>query len=260
MTAHLPVGRLAESLGALSKTHAWLIAGIAIVAIAVADIAIPAVGFAPFYVPLICGTCWVLGSRQGYCVATVTAFLTAVPTLHAPPELSSFLLVLRIMVPISAYLFIAATVDSFRRSYDREQFHAHRDRMTGTLNKEVFHRRCSLAIDNARPVRQTLLLAILDLDDFKAANDSAGHGAGDEIIRVFAKTMSAIMRREDLIGRIGGDEFALLVRVPSIAEGQGVARNIHARLSGVLRRSRYPVTCSMGALLVPPMPPAILRR
>src|SRR3546814_955381 len=83
----------------------------------------------------------------------------------------------------------------------------------------------------------------------------AGHLTGDEILRAFAKGVSAIMRREDLIGRIGGDEFALLVRVPSIAEGQGIARDIHARLSAVLAQSRYPVTCSMGALLIPPEVP-----
>jgi diguanylate cyclase (GGDEF)-like protein len=63
------------------------------------------------------------------------------------------------------------------------------------------------------------------------------------------------MRREDLIGRIGGDEFALLVRVPSIAEGQGIARDFHARLSAVLATSPHPVTCSMGALLIPPDAP-----
>src|SRR3546814_14264703 len=88
------------------------------------------------------------------------------------------------------------------------------------------------------------MLVLLDLDDFKAANDRAGHLAGDEILRAFAKGVSAIMRREDLIGRIGGDEFALLVRVPSIAEGQCIARDIHARLSAVLAQSRYPVTRS----------------
>src|SRR3546814_6698806 len=54
---------------------------------------------------------------------------------------------------------------------------------------------------------------------------------------------------------MGGDEFALLVRVPSIAEGQGIARDIHTRLSAVLAQSRYPVTCSMGALLIPPEVP-----
>src|SRR3546814_18311339 len=121
-------------------------------------------------------------------------------------------------VPVAAFLFIAAAVTSFRRSYDRELFNAHRDRMTGTLNKEVFHRRCAQAIEDARHTRRTLLLVLLDLADFKAANDRAGHLAGDEILRAFAKGVSAIMRREALIGRIGGEEFELLVRVPSNAE------------------------------------------
>src|SRR3546814_15088982 len=105
--------------------------------------------------PVICGACWALGAREGYFVATVTAFLTAVPALHAPPELPPALLALRVAVPVAAFLFIAAAVTSFRRSYDRESFNAHRDRMTGTLNKEVFHRPVPQAIadvgHNPRP-------------------------------------------------------------------------------------------------------------
>jgi len=127
--------------------------------------------------------------------------------------------------------------------------------MTGTLNKEVFHRRCATAIEDAGRARQPLLLVILDLDDFKAINNREGHLAGDDVLRTFAKGASSIIRREDLIGRIGGDEFALLVRVPSIAEGQGFARDLHARLSAVLAEGRHPVTCSMGALLISPHAP-----
>src|SRR3546814_2905008 len=88
---------------------------------------------------------------------SVTAFLTAVPALHAPPELPPALLALRVAVPVAAFLFIAAAVTSFRRSYDRELFNAHRDRMTGTLNKEVFHRRCAQAIEDARDRKSTRL-------------------------------------------------------------------------------------------------------
>ena len=255
MNSHLPVGRLAEHLESLSRERAWFAIVAATTGVAAANFSFPAIGFAPLYMPVICGACWALGAREGYFVATVTAFLTAVPALHAPPELPPALLALRVAVPVAAFLFIAAAVTSFRRSYDRELFNAHRDRMTGTLNKEDFHRRCAQGIEDARHTRRTLLLVLLDLDDFKAANDRAGHLAGDEILRAFAKGVSAIMRREDLIGRIGGDEFALLVRVPSIAEGQGIARDIHARLSAVLAQSRYPVTCSMGALLIPPEVP-----
>jgi len=222
MNNPLPVGRLAEHLESLSRECAWLAIVAATTVIAAANFFFPAIGFAPLYMPVICGACWALGAREGYFLAIVAAFLTAVPALHAPPNLSLALLAVR----VAPFLSIAAIVTSFRRSYGRELFHAHRDRMTGTLNKEVFHRRCAQAIEGARHTRRTLLLVLLDLDDFKTANDRAGHVAGDEILRAFAKGVSAIMRREDLIGRIGGDEFALLVRVPSIAEGQGVARNV----------------------------------
>ncbi len=254
MNSHLPVGRLAAHLESLSRERVWLAILAGTAAIALADANFPTIGFAPLYIPVICGACWGLGAREGYFVALLTAILAVVPAFHIA-VLSPHLLALRVGIRIATFVFIAATILSFRRSYDREVFHAHRDRMTGTLNKEVFHGRCATAIKEAGRARQPLLLVILDLDDFKAINNREGHLAGDEVLRTFAKGASSIIRREDLIGRIGGDEFALLVRVPSIAEGQGFARDLHARLSAVLAESRHPVTCSMGALLISPHAP-----
>lgn len=251
MNSHLPVGRLAGYLEALSREQIWAAIVAATAAVAALDHAVPAIGSAPLYMPIICGAAWGLGAREGYFVAVVTAILAVLPGLHAGQPDNPLILVPRVLIRMGAFLFLAATIISFRRSYDRELFHAHRDRMTGTLNKEVFTKRCGMAIRDAAHTGQTLLLVLLDLDDFKGVNNRHGHQAGDEVLRTFAKGASAIMRREDLIGRIGGDEFALLVRVPSIAEGQGFARDIHARLTAVLAEGRYPVTCSMGAVLIP---------
>lgn len=251
VNSHLPAGRLAEYLESLSRERVWLAIVGATAAIAFADNHVPGIGFAPLYIPVICGACWGLGAREGYFVAVATAILAARAAFEIGPPLTSEFLALRIVIRIGAFVFIAATITSFRRSYDRELFHAHRDRMTGTLNKEVFHRRSVKAIDDAGHTGQTLLLAVLDLDDFKTVNSTEGHRAGDEVLRAFAKGASSIVRREDLIGRIGGDEFALLVRVPSLAEGQGFAHDVHARLSAMLADVRPPVTCSMGAVLIP---------
>ncbi len=238
MNSHLPVGRLAAHLESLSRERVWLAILAGTAAIALADANFPTIGFAPLYIPVICGACWGLGAREGYFVALLTAILAVVPAFHIA-VLSPHLLALRVGIRIATFVFIAATIISFRRSYDRE----------------VFHGRCATAIKEAGRARQPLLLVILDLDDFKAINNREGHLAGDEVLRTFAKGASSIIRREDLIGRIGGDEFALLVRVPSIAEGQGFARDLHARLSAVLAESRHPVTCSMGALLISPHAP-----
>lgn len=251
MNSHLPIGRLAGYLEALSRETTWLAVVAGTGAVAALDRAVPSVGFAPLYMPIICGAAWGLGAREGYFVAVITAFLAVLPRLQVGSPAIPETLALGVLIRIGAFIFLAATITSFRRSYDRELFHAHRDRMTGTLNKEVFQKRCATAIQDAAHTGQALLLAILDLDDFKAVNNREGHQAGDDVLRTFAKGTAAIMRREDLIGRIGGDEFALLVRVPSMAEGQGVARDIHTRLTEVLTNSRYHVTCSMGAVLIP---------
>lgn len=255
MRSHLPVGRLAERLESLSREQTWFAILAATLLLTTADRQWPDLGLVPLYVPVICTAAWKLGERAGYIVALVAALMATVAYVGGTPGLQGSVIAGRVTIRIVTYLFVAAIITSFRRSYDRERFHAHQDRMTGTLNKEVFHRRSATAIEDARDTGQTLLLILLDLDDFKAINSREGHQAGDEVLRTFAKGASSIMRREDLIGRIGGDEFALLIRVPSIAEGQGFARDVHARLTAVLAESRYPVTCSMGALLIPPDAP-----
>ena len=249
MNSHPPVGRLAAYLEALSREQVWFAIVAATSLVAWLDFRLPSAGFATAYIPVICGASWGLGVREGYLVAATSALLSVSSSLIPPTELSA--LALAVVIRVAAFLFLAATINSFRRSYDRELFHAHHDPMTRTLNKEVFHSRARKVIRDAAHTRQILLLIVLDLDDFRSVNSMGGHRAGDEVIRNFAEGISALMRREDLVGRVGGDEFSLLVRVPTIAEGSHFAYSLHDRLSAVLGRGRYSVTCTMGALLIP---------
>lgn len=248
MNRLLPAGRLAERLDSISREQVWFLIVVATASIACLEYTILATGSAPLHMLIICGACWGLGAREGYFVALIAAILGIIPSLQS--TLPSEWLALRAAISVTTFLFIAAIITSFRRSYDRELFLAHRDRMTGALNKEAFHRRSIKAIADAAHTGQTWLLILLDLDDFKAVNSREGHRAGDEVLRTLALGALSIMGKEDLIGRIGGDEFSLLVRVPSIAEGQDFACDLHARLSVVLAHSRHHVTCSMGALLI----------
>lgn len=251
MNSHLPVGRLAEMLETLSRERAWFVVLCITAALTWADTHFPGAGLAPLYIPIICIACWSLGERAGYFVALICAFTAVMPHL-AKPDASSVALAVRVTVRVGTYLFVAGTIASFRRSFDRQRHLALRDRMTGALNSETFHARLADTLAATRNCDQTFLLALLDLDDFKAINNEHGHAAGDNTLRTFARGAAEMVRRQDLFGRIGGDEFAVLLQLHPTDAGNGFAQGLHARLSAVLASGAVPVTCSMGALVIPP--------
>lgn len=252
MHSHLPVGRLADYLESLTRERAWVAVLVATSALAIADSHFRGIGLAPLYIPIVCAACWKLGARAGYFVALLLAVLAVMPHLAGAADHSILALAVRVAACVATFLFVAAIIASFRRSFDREHYLARRDRMTGALNKEIFHQRAGAALDAAARSGQTLLLAILDLDDFKAVNNAHGHAGGDAVLRAFARGAAEIIRREDDFGRVGGDEFAFLLPVHSAEEGHQLAARLHARLSAVLAEAVHPVTCSMGALVIPP--------
>ncbi|MFD1960641.1 hypothetical protein ACFSHP_19520 [Novosphingobium panipatense] len=83
MNSHLPVGRLAAYLEALSREKIWSAIVVTTALIAYADYMLPAIAAAPLYIPVICAACWGLGAREGYFVATITASLAVVPSLRS---------------------------------------------------------------------------------------------------------------------------------------------------------------------------------
>jgi diguanylate cyclase (GGDEF)-like protein len=85
------------------------------------------------------------------------------------------------------------------------------DGLTGMLNRRAFFERAGSAHQLALRLRKPIALLMLDIDHFKQLNDSFGHASGDEALKVFADTARGVLREHDLIGRLGGEEFALVL-------------------------------------------------
>jgi diguanylate cyclase (GGDEF)-like protein len=96
------------------------------------------------------------------------------------------------------------------RQMDQLRGESLRDELTGVWNRRHFDRFLSQILARARKERFRVTLMVYDIDNFKAYNDRHGHGAGDEILRETAKLMASVVRKHDVVARIGGDEFAVI--------------------------------------------------
>ncbi|UVW30066.1 bifunctional diguanylate cyclase/phosphodiesterase [Massilia sp. H6] len=108
---------------------------------------------------------------------------------------------------------------------------AHFDPVTKLHNRHFFNERLQTAISTAQQTRHSAVLMFVDLDNFKAVNDTLGHDIGDELLCLVARRLAIELRSDDVISRIGGDEFAILLENASDPEvGPRIAKKCLAAL------------------------------
>ncbi|MBW0446778.1 sensor domain-containing diguanylate cyclase [bacterium M00.F.Ca.ET.228.01.1.1] len=110
---------------------------------------------------------------------------------------------------------------------------ARHDALTGALSRRYFLDLLRHEIDRAHLGNQPLCMAIADLDHFKQINDRFGHAAGDRALEHFVDTCRAELRGADAIGRLGGEEFGLLLPATDLAGGREVVERLRLRLKAV---------------------------
>lgn len=101
-------------------------------------------------------------------------------------------------------------VSKLHRVTDRLEHMAHHDPLTGLPNRLLINDRIEHAIAQAQRDCERCVLLFLDLDGFKAVNDTLGHAAGDELLKTVAVRLTRVLRQSDTIGRLGGDEFIIV--------------------------------------------------
>jgi diguanylate cyclase (GGDEF)-like protein len=121
--------------------------------------------------------------------------------------------------------------------------HATRDQLTGLLNRREFDRIMAEEAERSRRFGHPLALVMVDIDHFKAVNDTHGHLAGDAVLREVAKTLTAQLRTVDRVARIGGEEFALVL----VQTGRSAATEVAQRVVKAVAAS--PVMIESGVSL-----------
>lgn len=207
----------------------------------------------PFFVATFLAA-WTISELAGMlCAAAATTVITIIhgsayglQTTH-PDLLASTANGVGRLLMLSWFALLASAL---RTVVERERWRANVDGLTGALNKAALREQMVGVVDLARRSDRALVLAYVDLDGFKAVNDGWGHSAGDRVLTSFASGAREAIRSYDLLARIGGDEFILVLTARDCNEGDRVAEMLHVRLTKVLEATGFPVTCSMGALVI----------
>ncbi len=131
----------------------------------------------------------------------------------------------------SGIVAVVRDVSRERELASRLLHQATHDELTGLVNRREFERRLSDALQLGSDSAGQAALLYLDLDQFKVVNDTCGHTAGDEMIRRVAETIRASVRTSDTLGRLGGDEFGLLLACCAPAVAITIAEKIRANLA-----------------------------
>ena len=140
-----------------------------------------------------------------------------------------------------------------------------RDPLTGLLNRRGFEERLAEEMARASRYAHPLALAMLDIDHFKAINDTYGHDGGDAVLRTLGHLLASTLRDNDFPARVGGEEFVVLLVETPLAAATETAERLRARIQAMevpWKGDRIPVTASFGVSAVPdcvPEPAALIK-
>lgn len=130
-----------------------------------------------------------------------------------------------------AYLLVRRMRRRVKSAETHLHYLAHVDPVTGLPNRHAFNERLLFALSRVEQAGGTAGLLLLDLDNFKIVNDTLGHQCGDKLLKLVAQRLMASLRSADVICRIGGDEFAVILESDADTQGAHVSEKILAALA-----------------------------
>jgi len=141
-------------------------------------------------------------------------------------------------------------VSEERKQFEKVSIQAGTDELTGILNRREFLKQADTEFDRCLRYDNKFCVLMLDLDHFKVVNDTWGHAAGDEVLKKLGELMLSQFRKSDIVGRIGGEEFAVVLSGADVAQAKLVAEKFRREvedMSVFWQDAEIKVTISIGA-------------
>lgn len=152
------------------------------------------------------------------------------------------------LVVLAMFFTVTFSLVTFKKLMQKEREHAHTDDLTGTANYEFFCERARMEIRKSALHRRPLTLVAIDLENLRHVNDVYGHVAGDYLLHEAAQIMKSTLRSTDIIGRLGGARFAVLMPEAGTKNAADIINKIREPLLDMVKKHGWPVTFSTGVI------------
>lgn len=203
----------------------------------------------PFYYLPIAIAATRLGGKEAYLTAAAcTAGWVLSNYLDGLTYNSNWIWVWNTFIQGFAFMLIAKLVSVLHATGIRESGLARVDKLTGLLNARAFHEQTSILLALCQRQDNPVVMAFIDLDEFKSVNDTQGHQRGDSVLQIAAQVMKTALRTSDLVARLGGDEFAVLLPNTTADQASETFERMRTALESSMRTAGCAVTASIGAV------------
>jgi diguanylate cyclase (GGDEF)-like protein len=205
--------------------------------------------FSLFYLIPICLATWVSGRDLGLLVSILGAcvwYLADVLSGHI--YTSSLIYLWNTGIRLGFFAVVTFVLASLRESLDHERNLSRTDHLTGAANTRAFLELIQSETDRYERYQHPFTVVYIDLDNFKAVNDRYGHLVGDKVLHAIVADVRKRLRKTDVIGRLGGDEFGLLLPETGQEAAQVVVKKIRDGILSAMQLRKLPVTASLGVV------------
>ena len=229
----------------------WLVTGYLLIALIGAIDAQfkPEIIFAPLYLIPIAILSWFIGKWNGLTASVLSTIMWLAANIYSGGLYdSAFPYYWNSIICLSTFLLISSLISYLRVELEQNRSFYQLDTLTGIANSVGFREAAQKEIDWANRFDRPFSLGYLDVDDFKLINEQMGYTVGDQVIREIAKNIQSHMRRSDLVARVGGDEFVLLLSAAGQEAAREAINRIQQQLKNAMETKGWPLTFSIGVL------------
>jgi diguanylate cyclase (GGDEF)-like protein len=202
-----------------------------------------------FYLIPISLVVWFGGKTLGIFASAVSAITWLIADIAAGQSYSHVgVYVWNMLIPFGFFLVVSLLLSALKKALQHESELAHTDYLTGAANARFFFNMLQGEIERSRRYSHPFAVVYVDLDNFKKINDQFGHSIGDDVLRIIVNIVRRNIRKTDVVARIGGDEFGILLLETEQEETLAVISKIQDLILEEMRSHAWPVTLSIGVL------------